>query len=166
MKTNQKTKQKQNKKQINTQQQGMYLCWSLCTLYLHVFRCICLVLLYLKYMCTCSISRISPSWARAGCKKTLCLLHYPRKIKFIHLFIHSFIHSCISGESYRRSLRSLLLCLCDICWALINSLVCCFSVEMEKNWVVHSPPTPHLHPSPPLKMFTFFCGCMALAPLH
>ena len=32
----------------------------------------------------CSISRISPSWARAGCKKNLCLLHYPRKIKFIH----------------------------------------------------------------------------------
>ena len=47
-----------------------------------------LVLLYLKYMCMCSISRISPSWARAGCKKTLCLLHYPRKIKFIHSFIH------------------------------------------------------------------------------
>ena len=37
-----------------------------------------------------SISRISPSWARAGCKKTLCLLHYPRKIKFINSFIHSF----------------------------------------------------------------------------
>ena len=40
-------------------------------------------------MCTCSISGISPSWARAGCKKTLCLLHYPRKIKFIHSFILS-----------------------------------------------------------------------------
>ena len=38
-------------------------------------------------MCTCSISGISPSWARAGCKKTLRLLHYPRKIKFIHSFI-------------------------------------------------------------------------------
>ena len=37
-------------------------------------------------MCLCSISRISPSWTRAGCKKTLCLLHYPRKIKFIHSF--------------------------------------------------------------------------------
>ena len=36
----------------------------------------------------CSIIRISPSWVRAGCKKTLCLLHYPRKIKFIHSFIH------------------------------------------------------------------------------
>ena len=55
-----------------------------------------LVLLYLKYMCICSISRISPSWARAGCKKTLCLLHYPRKIKFIHSFIHSLTGSaCI-----------------------------------------------------------------------
>ena len=31
------------------------------------------------------------SWARAGCKKTSSLLHYPRKIKFIHSFIHSFL---------------------------------------------------------------------------
>ena len=36
-----------------------------------------------------SISRISPSWTRVGCKKTLCLLHYPRKIKFILSFILS-----------------------------------------------------------------------------
>ena len=28
------------------------------------------------------------------------------------------------GESYRRRLRSLLLCLCDVIRALINSLVC------------------------------------------
>ena len=41
----------------------------------------------LNYMC--SISRSSPSLARAGCKKTLCLLHYPRKIKFTYSFIHS-----------------------------------------------------------------------------
>ena len=47
------------------------------------------VLVYLKCMCMCSVSRISPWWARAGFKKTLCLLHYPRKIKFIHSFIHS-----------------------------------------------------------------------------
>ena len=52
------------------------------------------VLAYLKCMCKCSISRISPSWARTGRKKTLCLLHYPRKIKFIHSFIHSFILQC------------------------------------------------------------------------
>ena len=56
------------------------------------------VLLYWKYLCMCSISRISPSWARAGCKKTLCLLHYPRKIKFIQSFIHSFIHSLITRK--------------------------------------------------------------------
>ena len=55
-----------------------------CTLWMYFFA-----LLYLKYMCICSVSRISPSWARAGCKKTLCLLHCPRKIKFIHSFIHS-----------------------------------------------------------------------------
>ena len=28
------------------------------------------------------------------------------------------------GESYRRRLRSLLLCLCDVFGALMNSLVC------------------------------------------
>ena len=38
------------------------------------------VLVCLKYMCMCSISRISSSWTRVGCKKTLCLLHYPRKL--------------------------------------------------------------------------------------
>ena len=37
----------------------------------------------------CSIGRIRPSWMRSGCKKTLCLLNYPRKIKFIHAFILS-----------------------------------------------------------------------------
>ena len=31
-----------------------------------------------------------PHGARAGCKKTSSLLHYSRKIKFIHAFIHSF----------------------------------------------------------------------------
>ena len=45
------------------------------------------VCLSLNYLGMCSISRISPSWERAGCKKTLCLLHYPCKIKFIHSFI-------------------------------------------------------------------------------
>ena len=30
----------------------------------------------------------------------------------------------VPGESYRRRLRSLLLCLCDVFRALINSLVC------------------------------------------
>ena len=50
-----------------------------------------LVLVYLKYMCMCSISRISPSWA--GCKKTLCLLHSSRKIKFIHSFCLSVCRS-------------------------------------------------------------------------
>ena len=51
----------------------------------------------------CSISRISPSWARTGCKKTLCLLHYPHKIKFIHSFILSlsvmFLHICRNCEA-------------------------------------------------------------------
>ena len=31
----------------------------------------------------------SPSWARAGCKKTRCLLLYPLEINFIHSFILS-----------------------------------------------------------------------------
>ena len=42
-----------------------------------------------------------PSWARAGRKKIMCLLHYPRKIKFIHSF------------SLSLSL-SLSLCMCNI----------------------------------------------------
>ena len=37
------------------------------------------------------------SWARAGCKKTSSLLHYPRKIKFIHSFIHSFLLCVLIG---------------------------------------------------------------------
>ena len=57
------------------------------------------ILMHLKRMCKCSISRISsrisPSWARAGCRKTLCLLHYLRKIKFIHSFIHSFFSAVL-----------------------------------------------------------------------
>ena len=35
--------------------------------------------------------------------------------------------TCMPGESYRRRLRSLLLCLCDVFEALINSFTCCFN---------------------------------------
>ena len=35
-----------------------------------------------------------------------------------------FIFTSILGESYRRQLRSLLVSLCDVFRALINSLVC------------------------------------------
>ena len=58
------------------------------------------VLVNLKYMCMCSISRISLSWARAGCKKTLCLLHYPRKIKFVHSLSLSYASYVISLRCY------------------------------------------------------------------
>ena len=37
-------------------------------------------------VCVCSISIINPSGARAGCKKTLCLLHYTHKISPFILF--------------------------------------------------------------------------------
>ena len=40
-------------------------------------------------------------------------------VEFIHL-----VFTRRPGESYRRRLR-LLLCLCDVFGALINSLVCC-----------------------------------------
>ena len=59
----------------------------------------------------CSISRISPSWVTAGCKKTLCLLHHPHKIKWIlslslslslslththtHTHTHTNTHTCM-----------------------------------------------------------------------
>ena len=38
----------------------------------------------------CSINRTIPSWARDGCKKTPCLLHYPCKIKKINSLIFCF----------------------------------------------------------------------------
>ena len=37
------------------------------------------------------------------------------------------------GESYRRWLRSLLLCLCDVFRSLINSLVCWFATRLHKS---------------------------------
>ena len=37
-----------------------------------------------------------------------------------------YLFTRVPGESYRRRLGSLLLFLCDVCRALINSLVCCF----------------------------------------
>ena len=40
--------------------------------------------------------------------------------EFMHL---AFAH-ILPGESYRRQLRSLFLCFCDVFRALINSLVC------------------------------------------
>ena len=47
-----------------------------------------------EIMCMCSISRSTESlmgvgWISQSCKNTLCLLHYPRKVKFIHSFILS-----------------------------------------------------------------------------
>ena len=38
------------------------------------------VLVYLKCMCMCSISTISPPWTTVRCKKTMCVLNYPRKL--------------------------------------------------------------------------------------
>ena len=47
-----------------------------------------------KLYCTLLSISISPSWARAGCKKTLSLIHYPCEIKVIHSFIHSLSLLC------------------------------------------------------------------------
>ena len=41
------------------------------------------------------------------------------------------VFTCMPGESYRRRLRSLLTCLCDVFRALINSLVCWFTNFFE-----------------------------------
>ena len=38
-----------------------------------------------------TFSSISLHYSRAGCKKTLSLIHYPCEIKFIHLFLSSFL---------------------------------------------------------------------------
>ena len=55
---------------------------------------ICLLLLYFLFFVIVHVyyqqDSISPSWARAGFKKTLSLIHYPCEIKFIYSFIHSF----------------------------------------------------------------------------
>ena len=42
------------------------------------------------------------------------------------VFIELIVFTCMPGENYHRHLRSLLLCLCDIFWVLMNSLVCWF----------------------------------------
>ena len=52
-----------------------------------VSPCVCLPLcLSPLSLCVVLVELVPQSWARAGCKKALCLLHYPRKIKFIHSF--------------------------------------------------------------------------------
>ena len=75
---------------------ALYFCFSLYALnklsnsyfiyfeYLWIF----LLLLYFLFFVHVYYS-IGPSWARAGCKKTLSLIHYPCEIKFIHSCIHS-----------------------------------------------------------------------------
>ena len=45
------------------------------------------------------------------------------QVEFIYIYIH-LVFIRMPGESYRRRLRSLLMCLCDVFPALINSLVC------------------------------------------
>ena len=42
-------------------------------------------------------------------------------VEFMYL-----VFTCMPGVSYCRRLMSLLLCLCDVFWALVNSLVCWF----------------------------------------
>ena len=45
-------------------------------------------------------------------------------VEFMYL-----VFTRMPGESYRRRLRSLLLCLCYVFWALVNSLVCWFKLR-------------------------------------
>ena len=42
----------------------------------------------------------------------------------------SLVFTSMPGESYRWQLRSLLLCLCNVFWALINSLVCWLKITI------------------------------------
>ena len=60
----------------------------------------------------------------------LCRLEDVPQVEFMYLVL--------PGESYRRRLRSLLLYLCDISWALINSLVFwCHSFQLQQylEWI-------------------------------
>ena len=50
----------------------------------------------------------------------------PGESEDVHLEFMYLVFTCMPGESYCRQLGSLLLCLCDIFRALINSLVCLF----------------------------------------
>ena len=71
----------------------------------------------------CNISRISPSWTRAGCKKTLCLLHYPKK--FFYSFSLSLSPSVFVSVS---------LCLCEcvsVSFCLSVSLCLCLSLSLS-----------------------------------
>ena len=49
----------------------------------------------------------------------------------LHMYL---VFTRIPGESYGRCLRSLLLCLCDVFQAPINSLGCCFFYVSQVNW--------------------------------
>ena len=92
---------------------SLSLCVSSLCLSVSVCLSVCLCLSLCVSLCLCSIT--SPSWARAGCKTSLCLLHYTRKIKCIHSFIHSF-SLCVSAS----------LCLClSLCLSPLCSLHFC-----------------------------------------
>ena len=60
------------------------------------------------------------------CKDWACpivlLKKRPADVPLVEFIYHVFTR--MPGESYRWRLRSLLLCLCDVFRALINSLVC------------------------------------------
>ena len=43
------------------------------------------------------------------------------------------VFTLMPGEIYGRQIRSLLLCLCDVFRAIINSLVCCFIFQEVKE---------------------------------
>ena len=53
-----------------------------------------------------------------------CSMHAEIDVPLVEFI--SLVFTCIPGESYHRRLRSLLLYLCYVFWALINSLVCRF----------------------------------------
>ena len=93
-----------------------------------------MILIYIYiYVGVCSISRISPSWARAGCKKTLCLLHYPCKIKFIHSFILSLslwrVCVCVSVRESVHTCAPVSLCVEAHTQAYISQLI--FSINHQ-----------------------------------
>ena len=72
----------------------------------------------------CSISRISPSWARAGCKKTLYLLRYPCKV-------YSFIHSLLSDTATTSIRWIFILFLYSICVFLKQAV----GPSLRKRWL-------------------------------
>ena len=94
--------------------------WELCTLYLHACQ---VRVMYLVFTCMPGESYVPCIYMHA--RWELCTLY----LHVCHVRVMYLAFTCMPGESYHRQVRSLLLCLCCVFQALINSLVCRFCMN-------------------------------------